>query len=207
MPRRSPHVAATLTVALATLWRVQPCLGRALGRRSARLMLNASARTFCHKRHADGGHDMATSTRRLVPQSALGRAQLSCLRVSRPWQPPSRSTVHLSTSPSTTSDKVAPSHCQLRERPGSCNLSTGGSGSVKERSACAVASAHSSHVRRGKSRRTDLLCAQWSTTARGALRTLCNGRNGRTRRSFGSATSRHDACRPARAMGAIGGGV
>ena len=113
-------------------------------------------------RHVNGGHDMATSTRRLVPQTALGRAQPSCLRVPQPWQPPSRPTIQHSTSPSTTSDLVPPSHCQLHQRSDSCNLSIGGSGSVMERSACAVASAASSHVRRGKSRRTDLLCAQWS---------------------------------------------
>ena len=41
--------------------------------------------------------------------------------------------------------------------------------------------------------------------ARGAL--LCNGRYGCNRQTYGSATSRPDACHPARAMGAIGGRV
>ena len=78
------------------------------------------------KRTADTRPDLATPARRLVTQTALGRAHPSSPQVSQQCQPRSRPTLNPSSCRRLTSTRAAPCQSATKQRASSCKVSTRG---------------------------------------------------------------------------------
>ena len=146
-----------MTVALATLWRVQPCLIRLLRRTNGRLRRDASLDVVTPERTAGAEPDLATPARRLVPQRAFGRAPVSSSRLSTPRRPSARPAVLHSPSTRRRHAGGTPCRAAATARAKTCKQSTGGSVPSLGRSAGAMACAGQGRVRREKSRPADLM--------------------------------------------------
>jgi hypothetical protein len=157
LARGPPHETADLTGALATLWRVRRCLGRALSRRDARMARPASLDDVTPERTAGVEPDLATPAGRLVPQVALGRARVSSSRVSAPRRPSTRPAVLHSPSTRRRHAGGTPCRAAATARAKTCKQSTGGSVPTLGRSAGAMVHAAEGCVGREKSRPADLM--------------------------------------------------
>ena len=112
-----------LTGTLATLWRVCPCLWRLVNQREPRIIGPASQQRVRPARTADTRPDLATSARRLVPQTAPCRAYLSIPRVSPRRLPRRSSAFHHSPARRSRRSSPTASRCAAKVRASSCTLS------------------------------------------------------------------------------------
>ena len=103
--------------------RVFPCLWRLVSQREPREKVPASQRRVRLARTADTRPDLATSARRLVPQTAPCRAYLSIPRVSPRRLPRRSSAFHHSPARRSRRSSPTPSRCAAKVRASSCTVS------------------------------------------------------------------------------------